>query len=299
MLRTMSIFESGLGTGEIDFKSLFEEGTRVAAISGPKASEYAEFIVKGGWPRTQDMAEDLASLYLQNYIENISMTDIGGGFDAMRMKSLIRSLARNISTEASITNIAGESKIFGEDAKDETTQSMSIPTTRKYMDALAKIFVLEELHPWATHIRSKVRQRVSPKWHYVDPSIAAAALQISSSKLLEDPEALGLFFESLCIRDLRIFAGHMGGNVSYYRDEKNLEVDAIVELLDGRWAGFEVKLGGDAHIEAAAKSLFALTKKLSDSKQKEMTSLNILTAGSVSYTRPDGVNVISLGHIGI
>jgi hypothetical protein len=117
--------------------------------------------------------------------------------------------------------------------------------------------------------------------------------------LLSDPNTLGYFFESLCIRDLRVFAEALGAHVSYYRDEKELEVDAIVELFGGKWAAFEIKLGGDRYIEEGASNLKGLFNKVSDAKQKDMTSLNVLTAGNVSYKREDGVNVVSLGHIGI
>jgi predicted AAA+ superfamily ATPase len=296
-LRTMSLAESGVSTGAIDFLSFFTKGTKIAAIDGPNVAAYTKMIIIGGWPITQAFTEEEASLYLSSYIEDTARVDVGGNSDPERVKSLIRSLARNISTEATLTNIAGESKILDDDATDETNQSVSIPTARKYLDSLTKIFVLEELPPWSTHIRSKVRQRVSPKWHFVDPSIAAASLQLSSKLLIEDLEALGLFFESLCIRDLRIYAEPYRGTVSYYRDETNLEVDAIVELFDGRWAGFEIKLGGEAFINEGAENLKNLYTKLSDAKKKDMMSLNVLTAGNTSYTRPDGVNVVSLGHI--
>jgi predicted AAA+ superfamily ATPase len=297
-LRTMSLFESKNTTNQIDFRNFFKPGTKIAGVEGPDVATYANRIIIGGWPLTQNMSEQRASLYLRNYIEDVARVDVGEKSDPERVKSLIRSLSRNISTEASLKNVAGESKILDDNALDDTNQSISIPTVRKYLDNLSKIFVLEELSPWSTHIRSKVRQRVSPKWHFLDPSIAAASLQISSEQLLKDPNTLGYFFESLCIRDLRVYASYLGGNVSYYRDEKNLEVDAIVELFNGKWAGFEIKLGGDNYIEEGAENLKSLFGKLSASKQADMTSLNVLTAGNTSYKRKDGVNVVSLGHIG-
>jgi predicted AAA+ superfamily ATPase len=298
-LHTMSLYESGLSTGAINFRDLFIPDYKPAAIEGPNISTYSKSIIKGGWPRTQDMPEDTASLYLTSYIEDIVRVDIDGARDPERVKSLIRSLSRNISTEATLKGIAGEAKILNENATDDTNQGVSIPTARKYLNGLNKIFILEELPPWSTHIRSKVRQRVSPKWHFVDPSLAAASLQLSSRQLLDDLNAFGLFFESLCIRDLRIFAELLHGTVSYYRDEKNLEVDAIVELFDGKWAGFEIKLGGDNFINEGANNLLALYNKLPESKQKDMMSLNVLTGGGESYRRADGINVLSIGHMGI
>ncbi|MDR0518538.1 MAG: DUF4143 domain-containing protein [Clostridiales Family XIII bacterium] len=297
-LRTMSLYESGISSGAVDFSDLFTPDYRPAAIEGVDIATYAKCIVKGGWPRTQGMSENTASLYLASYIEDIVRMDIDGVRDPERVKSLIRSLARNISTEATLKGIASEAKILDANAKDDTSQSVSIPTARKYLDSLSKIFILEELPPWSTHIRSKVRQRVSPKWHFVDPALAAAALKLSSKLLLNDLNAFGLFFESLCVRDLRIFAELMDGTVSYYRDEKSLEVDAIVELFDGKWAGFEIKLGGDSYIDEGAGNLMALYNKLPAAKQKDMMSLNVLTGGQTSYQRPDGINVLSIGHLG-
>ncbi len=146
------------------------------------------------------------------------------------------------------------------------------------------------------HLRSSIRQRVSPKWHYVDPSLATAALNASPKTLLDDPKTLGLLFESLAIRDLRTYADTVGGAVSHYRDEQGLEVDAIVELPDGRWAAFEIKLGGRASVDAAS-NLRKLVGKVAETRAAAIASLNVITAGDTSLTRPDGVNVIALGHL--
>src|SRR5690606_27091177 len=170
-------------------------------------------------------------------------------------------------------------------------------SVRKYLDALTRVFVLEELPAWAPHLRSKVRLRVGPKWHFIDPSLAAAALGAGAAPLLSDLNTLGLLFESLCVRDLRVYAERVGATVYHYRDETDLEVDCIVETSSGAWAAFEVKLGGERHIEQAASSLKKLAAKVSEGRQEGLASLNVLTAGKVSYTRPDGVNVIALGHL--
>lgn len=156
---------------------------------------------------------------------------------------------------------------------------------------------MEELPAWSTHIRSSVRQRVSPKWHFLDPSLAASALGVNSARLLTEPKTLGFFFESLAIRDLRIYAEALGGNVSYYRDETGLEVDAVAELPDGKWAGFEIKLGGEQFVNEGATNLKKLRDKLAEQRQRDLMSLNVVTAGNTSYSRDDGVNVIALGHL--
>jgi uncharacterized protein len=180
----------------------------------------------------------------------------------------------------------------------ETDTGVSAPTVRKYLDALTRVFVIEEQPAWPTHLRSKVRLRTHPKWHFVDPSLAAAAMRASPGALLNDLNTLGLLFESLCIRDLRVYAQHLDGSVYHYRDEVGLEVDAIVELDDGRWAAFEVKMGGAKNIELAAHNLTALAAKVSEKRADQLASLNIITAGNTSYTRPDGINVVALGHLG-
>jgi predicted AAA+ superfamily ATPase len=297
-LRTMSLYELGASSGAVSLNTLLRDNPPVGAVGGPDVRAYTTLIVKGGWPAVVDLDEAKARIYLEGYLEGIIRVDIGGRTDAERMRVLIRSLARNLSTEVALKNLAREARIFPDDASEQGAEpTISEVTTRKYLDSLARIFVLEELSAWPTHIVSRVRQRVSPKWHFVDPSLAAAALGLSTDSLLAEPLVLGFFFESLAIRDLRIYAGLRGGSVMYYRDETGLEVDAIVEMIDGRWAAFEIKLGGDAQIDEGAASLRKLYGKLSEGKRRDMASLNILTAGPLSYTRSDGVNVIALGHL--
>lgn len=175
---------------------------------------------------------------------------------------------------------------------------MATATVRKYLDQLSQIFVLEELPAWKTHIRSSVQQRVKPKWHFVDTSIATAALRILPGALLNDFDSFGLFFESMAIRDLRIYADTLDGKVYHYRDSTGLEIDAIVELPNEMWAAFEIKLGSTESINEAAEHLRTLLTRLKPEKAVQCASLNVLIAGTSSYTRPkDGVNVVSLGHL--
>jgi predicted AAA+ superfamily ATPase len=297
-LRTMSLYELGASSGEVSLGNLLSSDSSVGAVGGPDVRTYTTLIVKGGWPASLNLDEAKAQLYLKGYLEDIIRVDIGGRTDTERVRVLVRSLARNLSTEVALKNLAREARIFP-DSRDAQNAELTISetTTRKYLDSLTRIFVLEELPAWPTHIVSKVRQRVSPKWHFVDPSLAAAALNLATDSLLAEPLVLGFFFESLAIRDIRIYAELQGASVMYYRDETGLEVDVIVEMMGGRWAAFEIKLGGDAQINEGAISLKKLYGKLSRSKQQDMASLNILTAGPLSYTRPDGVNVIALGHL--
>ena len=294
-LRTMSLSETGDSTADVNFRSLFSKNAKVAALGGPDIPGFARLITKGGWPSLAGKTQKQATLWLQGYLEDTARLDIDGSGNRERVKALIRALARNLSTETAISNLMTESQI--ENTGAPPGAPVSTPTVRKYLDALTRIFVLEELPPWSTHIRSKVRQRTSPKWHFVDPSLAAAALGVDAAKLLSEPRTLGLFFESLAIRDLRIYAGALGGTVSYYRDETGLEIDAIAELPNGKCAAFEIKLGGETRIAEGADNLKKLRAKLDETRRRDLMSLNIITAGTTSRTRDDGVNIIALGHM--
>lgn len=294
----MTLFESGESTGAVAFDSLF--GTpMVAAMGGPTVEEYASLIARGGWPALVREPKRDHTDYLTSYLDDIARVDIPATdtrVDPLRMQALIRALARNTATEISAVKLSNEAEIDnGHTAKN----GVSPQSVRRYLDALARVFVLEEQPAWTPHIRSKVRLRVSPKWHFVDPSLAAAALGANVDQLLGDLPTLGLLFESLCVRDLRVYGSTIGAQVLHYRDETGLEVDCIVEDPSGTWAAFEVKLGGRKLIDEAAESLQRLANKVSPARQKQLASLNVLTAGNVSYTRPDGINVISLGHMGV
>ena len=292
-LRPMSLSESGDSTGVVPLLDIFG-ASKIAGLGGPSVNDYAHLIVRGGWPALVEDSKRSASEYLDSYLDDIARADLiatGARVDPIRMRALLRAIARNIATEIPATRLAKEAEI------GEEPGILSAQTVRKYLDALTRVQVLEEQPAWLPHLRSTLRQRVSPKWHFVDPSLAAAALGASPQALLGDPKTLGFLFESLAIRDLRIYAAPLGGAVTHYRDEQGDEVDAIVELPDGRWAAFEVKLGGQARIDAAAKSLSKLLAKVTDARAAAASSLNVITAGNTSYTRPDGVNVIALGHL--
>lgn len=175
--------------------------------------------------------------------------------------------------------------------------SLSTPTVRKYLDQLTRIFVLEELPAWKPHIRSSIRTRVKPKWHFVDPSLATAALGVSPDSLLRDLNAMGLMFESLAVRDLRVYADGADAGVFHYRDSTDLEIDAIVERRDGTWIGVEVKLGGERAISEAVANFRKLRSRLTEAKLDRLASFCIITGGQASFTRPDGIHVIALGHL--
>lgn len=292
-LRPMTLSESGDSTKNVAFESAFAN-RKIAGIDGPTIADYARLIVRGGWPALVKDVDRNPGEYLGAYLDDVSRVDIptlDTRVDPQRMATLLNVLARNISTEVSAAKIAKESEIASDG------ESLSAQTVRRYLDSLSRVNVLEEQPAWRPHLRSSIRLRVSPKWHFVDPSLAAAALLINEEALLDDLNTLGLFFESLAVRDIRVYASKIEASVYHYRDSEGLEVDVIVEKRDGTWAAFEVKMGGEANLDYAAASLHKLKNKVSEARLKTLSSLNIVTAGRMSYTRKDGVNVLALGHL--
>jgi len=293
-MNTLSLFESNDSTQQVDIRKLCcEKNNNVAGYGGLTIEQYTQKIVTGGWPGLIGKSGKQSQIYLSNYLDDISRVNIGSDIhktDPVRMRAFIRAISRNLSTETPVTKLAAEAGL--------NINSITHQTARKYIDLLSQIFVLQELSAWTTHIRSNVRQRVNPKWHFSDPSLAATALELSSEQLLTDPKTLGFFFESLTIRDLRIYAQALGGNVYHYRDETGLEVDAIIELRNGKWLACEIKLGGSGFVAEGIKNTIKLKNKLTSAKLQDMAGLCVITAGKESYTdKETGVHIISLGHL--
>ena len=292
-LRTMSLMESKESFKSVNFNDLFVNNSQIGGLGGIEIKEYARLIVRGGMPALIHETPEIAQEAMIDYVENIAYVDMRTlpmPPTPERISALIRSLSRNISTESSLEKLAAETGFTDK-------LPMAASTVRKYLDQLSGIFVLEELPAWKTHIRSSVQQRIKPKWHFVDTSIAAAALRILPASLLNDFDAFGLFFESMAIRDLRIYADTLDGKVYHYRDSSGLEIDAIVELPNETWAAFEIKLGSAKSIDKAADNLRKLLTRLTPEKAAQCVSLNVLIAGASSYTRKDKVNIVSLGHL--
>jgi len=292
-LRTMSLTESNESIKAVNINDLFIKNTQVSGLGGAEIQDYAKLIVRGGMPALITETPEIAQEAMIDYVENIAYVDmrtLSSPPTPERITALIRSLSRNISTEASLEKLATETGLTNNTV-------MAASTVRKYLDQLSEIFILEELTAWKTHIRSSVQQRIKPKWHFVDTSIAMAALRILPNGLLNDFDSFGLFFESMVIRDLRIYADTIDGKVYHYRDSTGLEIDAIVELPNETWAAFEIKLGSTNSINEAAENLQKLLTRLTPEKTAQCTSLNVIIAGTSSYTRKDGVNVVSFGHL--
>ncbi len=295
MMRPMSLYESMESTGKISLKSLFD-GTQVdlGASSELSIERIAFVICRGGWPASIDLAEKAGIRMARNYVDAIIQQDVsrvdGIEKNPERVRLLLRSLARNTATIANYQTI--------KDDIEATDISISDKTISSYLNALNRIFVVEDLPAWSPSLRSKSAIRTSAKRHFVDPSIATAVMRINPEGVLSDFNYFGFLFESLCTRDVRIYAQANDGSVFHYRDKSGLEADLIVRLNDGRWGAMEVKLG-NKQIEEAASHLLALEAKIDAEKMGKPSFLMILTGGQFAYQRKDGIWVVPIGCLGM
>lgn len=291
LMRPMSLYESGESNGEISLNDLFNHPENIPSISTSTISidDIAKLICIGGWPGSLDLEEDfkfaIPKHLLKSIIEKDSDDVDGISKDKDKLEKIVKSYARNISTLA--TNLT----IY----KDQSSEGIvSDKTFDTYMNALKRLFVVEDVTPWSPNIRSSSRLRKRNKRQFVDPSIAAAALDISPKKLLNDFATFGFLFESIVTRDVRVYSEEIGGKVYHYHDSTGLEIDLIVELRDGSWGGIEVKLGSNELDKASANLL-----KLADISEVKPSFLMVLTNTEIAYRRPeDGIYVVPLGCLG-
>ena len=292
LMRPMSLYESGESNGSVSLRELFDGKTEIDSFSELTIEQAAFAIVRGGWPAAIGQKDKNAMRHAVDYVEAIIHTDAsrvdGVEKNPVRVRVLMRSLARNISTLATIKTIHDDI------AMGDGEQSVSEKTISQYLNALDRIFVTENLPAWNPSLRSKTAIRTSVKRQFVDPSIAAAVMRLTPERLLEDFNYFGFLFESLCDRDLRIYAEAIDGQVFHYRDASGLEADAVICLNDGRWAAVEVKLGSK-EIEEAAVHLRALKDKVNTEKMREPSFLMILTGTEIAYQREVGVFVVPIG----
>jgi len=293
-MRPMSFFERGWSTGEVSLLSLMQGYAPSSQTVDFSLESLAEMITLGGWPGLLNDSAVEGLRFTRDYISLIAEAEIskasGKRRDPLKVKRLIQSIARNISTEVSLVSLAKDAG--GNDGE------LNHETISEYMDTLERLMILENLPAWNTHIRSADTLRKAPKRHFVDPSLAVGALGLSVDSLINDLNYLGLLFESLVIRDLRIYAESLGGRVYHYRDSRGLEIDAIVELADARWAGFEIKLGIGA-ADSAAATLLRFSEKIDTDKMKKPLALTVITANGFAHRRADGVNVVPLSSLTI
>lgn len=289
-MRTMTLFETKESNGQVSLGALFDGDTDIEGISSLSIEDLAYSLVRGGWPKAVGMDKSEALTQVYEYVDatiNTDSSEIDGvQRDPLRVRSLMRSIARNISTEANLTTLR-------KDMRSEEEQ-LTENTIANYITALSKLFVIEDLRAWNPSIRSATAVRTSSKRHFTDPSIATAALRINDKALLKDFITFGYLFESLCVRDLRVYAETIDGEVFHYRDGYGLEADAVVQLKDGRWGAIEVKMGS-SEIEKAAINLLKLKETVNTEKMNEPSFLMVLTASQYAYRRDDGVLIVPVG----
>ena len=292
-MRPMSLYESGDSTGDISLKVLFENTEEVDGTANLSLDRLAFLICRGGWPQAIDMRDEIALDQARDYYDAVVHSDINRADHVQknpeRVKRLMRSYARNQGGQVPNTVIAQDIA-----ANDESP--ISEETVASYLDALRKIFVVEDMPAWNPNLRSKTAIRSSDTRYYIDSSIAAAALGVGPTDLLNDLKTFGFLFETLCVRDLRVFADALNGEVYHYRDKDGQECDAVIHLRNGKYGLIEMKLGGDKLIEEGAKSLKAMQKKIDTEKMKSPSFLMVLTGiGDYAYRRHDGVCVVPIG----
>lgn len=292
-MRPMGLFESGYSTGEISVAAILDGATVRSRDPGLTVADLASRISVGGWPAFQELSVPQALRAVGDYLDEIRRTDIsrvdGTRRDPERVGRLLRALARNSATAVAATRLAADAG--GADGP------LDRETVSDYMDALERLMIVEHQPAWAPHLRSRSRARTAPTRHFVDPSLAVAALGASPERLLRDLNFMGLLYESLVIRDLRIYAQAVDGQVLHYRDNTGLEVDAIIEARDGRWIALEIKLGSGL-IDAGAASLLTFAARVDTTKVGEPALLAVISGNGYGYVRDDGVAVIPLGALG-
>jgi len=291
-MRLMSLYEKGWSTGEVSLAALMRGEVPASEPVRFDIGEIAEKIILGGWPGLIDEDASAGLRFVSDYVSLIAEVDLSRVSDKRRdpykVRRLLQSLARNISTEVSVTALAKDTGGSDYDLDDETVS--------EYLSALERLMTVENLPAWNTPIRSADMLRKSPKRHFTDPSLAVGALGLSVDKLLADLNYFELLFESLAIRDLRIYADASGGKVFHYRDSRGLEVDSIIEYADGTWGAFEIKLGIGA-VDVAAETLLKFAAKIDTGKTKAPVALTIVTGNGFAHRRQDGVNVVPLSAL--
>ena len=289
VMRPMALFESKDGAGGVSLSELFDGNEPKPVLSPLALADYAYLTCRGGWPSAlgleRELALEQAFIYYDGLVEEDVRRVVKNARNPERIKRLMRSYARAVASETSIAEIR-------KDMAANDDGDMGDGTIASYINVLERLYVIENLRAWNPNLRSKTAVRTSDTRHFVDPSIACAALGLGPSDLLADLRSFGLLFESLCVRDLRVYAEALRGEVRHYRDSSGLEADAVIHLRDGRWAAVEVKLASEESIEEAAAHLRLLADKV---RSREPEFLMVLTATGVAYRREDGVFVVPLG----
>lgn len=293
-MRTMSLWESGESTGDVSLGKLFKQGAQADGESHIDSEQLAYLICRGGWPKASMKKSKRAALIeAREYVEAVCRSDIsrvdGVSRNPERTFRIMRSYARNQGGQVPISTILADIKANEESELTEFT-------VQTYINALKQIFVIEDMPAWSPNLRSKTAIRTSDTRYFTDPSIAAASLGLGPDDLQDDPNTFGLMFETMAVRDLRVYADVLDGQVYHYRDKNGLECDSIVHLRNGKYGMIEIKLGGSTLIEAGATTLKKLASKIDTEKMKAPSFLMVLTGvGEYAYMREDGVAVVPIG----
>lgn len=290
-MRPMSLYESGDSTGDVSLRDLCNGNMKEKLTGEVDLRKIIEFIVRGGWPGNLNVPIERAGLLPESYINAILDDDVyridGVKRDTNKMKLLLSSLARNEST--TVTN-----KTLKKDIKEIDDEDIDIDTVAAYLDIFTRLFILDNQKPFAENIRSSVKVKQSEKRHFVDPSLTCSLLKATPEKLLNDLNTLGFLFEALCERDLKIYAESFRANVYHYQDYKDREIDAVVELENGDWCAFEIKLGAN-QIDEASESLLKIKDEIKKEKGKAPKILCVICGlVNAAYKRPDGVYVVPI-----
>lgn len=292
-MRPMSLWESEESTGEVSLEQLFKGCKEVVGRNRLQLADVAFLVCRGGWPSAIGKSERAALHLAYNYYDAVVRSDVSRVDETVRSsertKLLLRSYARSQGGQVSINAIRQDMKVNDDD-------TLSDKTIQNYISALKKIFVVEDMPAWNPNLRSKTAIRSAETRYFVDPSIAAAALGLGPDDLMNDLETFGLLFETMCVRDLRVYADAIDGSVYHYRDKQGLECDAVVHLRNGSYGLVEIKLGGEQAIEKGVGTLTELASKIDTTKMKAPSFLMVLTAvGDYAYQRKDGVYVVPIG----
>ena len=293
MMRPMSLYESGDSTGEVSLKELFDGSIEIDGSAELSIDRLAFLVCRGGWPQAVDMRDEIALDQAVDYFDSVVHSDINRADHVQKNPEKVRRLMRSYarSQGAQVPNT-----VLAQDIAANDDAPINEETVSSYVAALRKIFVVEDMPAWNPNLRSKTAIRSSDTRYYIDPSIAAAALGIGPNDLLNDLKTFGFLFETLCIRDLRVFADALNGNVYHYRDKDGQECDAVIHLRNGKYGLIEIKLGGNRLIEEGAKNLKVMETKIDTDKMNVPSFLMVLTGtGDYAYRRQNGVYVVPIG----
>lgn len=292
-MRPMSLYESGESTGQVSLAQLFEIPERIVAANKLKIDDLAYLICRGGWPFACNLQGEEALSQAFDYVDAVIKKDVarvdGVNRNATTTRLLLRSYARHQGTQATIETIVA-------DMSNNDENEISTKTAASYLEALRKIFVIEDSEAWNPNLRSKTAIRTTNTRYFIDPSIGAAVLGLGPKDLIQDLKTMGFLFETLCVRDLRVFAGAIGGEVYHYRDKNGLECDIVIHLRNGQYGLVEAKLGGDRLVEEGVGNLLELAGKINTEKMNAPSFMMVLVGvGDYAYRRKDGIYIVPIG----